>query len=71
VQFRSITIPSMRIAFASQSQKSLPAFDVCGLRKILSLLEALESAFNHPIRLAFEVLEQQHKTARGENDLDG
>jgi hypothetical protein len=38
---------------------------------IPSRLDALESAVNLPIRLAFEELEQQHETARGKNDLDG
>jgi hypothetical protein len=38
---------------------------------ISSRLDALESALNLAIRLAFEELEQQHETARGKIDLDG
>ena len=38
---------------------------------IPSCLDALESALDLVIRLAFEEPEQQHKTARGKNDLDG
>jgi hypothetical protein len=38
---------------------------------IPSRLDALESALDLPIRLAFEELGQQHKAARDKNDLDG